>query len=317
MTSRFLPASILLACLLCGVTWFALANDIFVGSLGVLKQWERDFGAEYKVAEDGEIAELTIRSAAYSDEDAQRLVEHKHLEVLNLSGTSITKATLTIVNQLPALRVLKLDDTQVAISDVLSQLDNVQLHELSMMRCVSGESADIRSSSFAQLQTLNLMGSGVDDSVIRRLGTLENLEHLYLGNTLVTTDVLPVLAECRNLRLLNLNEMHVAADASLAVLGQLPGLELLYLDYSEIQDVHLKEFIKAAIANESKLSALFLEGCEITDASVGSLQALVQMPQFSKLRLTGTQVSRTAFEQIVNTSPDVSYAHGTSSIADD
>ncbi|WP_145944386.1 hypothetical protein [Fuerstiella marisgermanici] len=90
----------------------------------------------------------------------------------------------------------------------------------------------------------------------------------------------------------------------------MPALEMLYLDNSQISDESFSEFAANCSSSNPKLSAVFLENCAITDASKAALLQLVQHPSMSKLRLTGTKISRAVFEELFAAAPELSFSYG-------
>lgn len=161
------------------------------------------------------------------------------------------------------------------------------------------------------------MNTPLADTDIEALKPLRQLKKLYLGETGISVDCLAQLNGLQSLQLLNVIGLSKGDEQGFVAIAELSALEFLYLDRSSITDESFTAFVNAAESNCKKLQAVFLEGCSIGDTSQEALTKLVSLPKFTKLRLTGTQVSRSVFDEIVQSSPDVSYAHGSGAMSED
>lgn len=279
--------------------------------------WKESFAARHRLSDDGKVVQLTVGSTEFSTADCKQLAEMVDVERLDLSGTSIDDGALKAVTQMNSLRSLRLDGTKITDQGLKSLADSPTLTELSLSRCDLGGLTSDGIGSLAALESLSLMGTPLVDSDIAAIRSLTALRKLYLGDSGLSSSCLKDLRELDNLQLLNLIGLTTDDDSDFVALAELPALEMLYLDRSEISDSAFAAFVTAAESGCQKLQGLFLEGCPISDVSQDALTKLVTLPEFTKLRLTGTQVSRAVFEKIVKASPNVSYAHGAGGMSED
>lgn len=273
--------------------------------------WEASYGSRAKVDDDGRVLQLTIRSADFADADCARLTSMPDLESLDLSGTSITNDSLATLAQLKSLRTLKLSGTVVTDAGLAALAEAPALEDLSLARCPLDTLTESGVGQLVSLTSLDLMDTQITDDAGAALSKLTNLQKLYVGRTKISSSILPALTDLKKIQLLNVAELPVTAAGDMEAIASLPALELLYLDRSDLTDEAFQRMIAALCSHEScVVSAMFLEGCAISDASQEALLDLVQLSSMSKLRLTGTQVSREVFNELVKTSPEISFAHG-------
>lgn len=273
--------------------------------------WAEDFGCRAKSNAAGEVVQLKIGSPQFGDADCRKLSCMLQLESLDLSGTGITDDGLAELAKLPALTTLKLAGTAVTDQGLAVLATASALRELSLTRCSLKQLTVAGVGQLTSLKSLNLMDTPVGDDSGEALARLVNLEQLYIGRTRISSDILSRLTDLPSIQLLNVAGVAVNEASDMRALGRLPTLELLYLDRAELNDAAFGELTSALKGNEDcRVSAIFLEGCDITDESREALLELVQLPALGKLRLTGTQVSRDVFNELVKAVPEISYAHG-------
>lgn len=283
----------------------------------IANTWQESFGCRSRINDEGRVVQLIVSSADFGDSECRQLAEMPALEVVDLSGTGVTDSSLSVLAQLPALRTLKLAGTAVT-DEGLGVLAGCQsLREISLCRCALDRLTESGVGQLRSLQSLNLMDTQISDDSGPALSRLVNLKQLYLGRSQISSTILSTLTRLKKMELLNVTGLVVEESAHLSALGELPSLQMLYLDHSGIDDNSFEKLTAAfADSDECTIAALFVEGCAISDASHEALMKLTQLPSLIKLRLTGTRVSRRVFNELVEAAPDISFAHGNTQAED-
>lgn len=267
------------------------------------------FNGRSKADDDGVVTALTLRGKEFSDADLERLLDFPHLTSLDLASTAITDSSLDQIAKLSRLTTLTLDGTHITDKG-LAKLQPLPLKRLSLQAASPGVLTADGLGKLKSLTSLNLSGSEVFDDSAEAFASLNQLQNLYVARTRMTSACLPALSQLKNLELLNLAELSLNSVEDTASISGMTSLQLLYLDNAQFDDQSMAALAAACGAQGAPLQSLFLEGCQVTDASREALKLLVSRPEFMKLRLTGTQVSRSVFDEIRASAPDVSYSHG-------
>lgn len=270
------------------------------------------YNGRSKADEDGVVTSLTLRGREFSQDDIGSLNEFPSLKSLDLASTGITDDSLDKLVELKNLESLSLDNTKVTDRG-LAKLESLQLKQLSLTGTCPGQLTVSGIGRLQSLTSLNVTGCELTDDSAEAIGALSNLKRLYLGRTQMTAACLPALCNLKNLELLNLAELSLNTPQDITSIGDMASLELLYLDNADFDDQAIEQLAKSCDRKSVTLHSVFLEGCNITDASDRALRLLLTQPGFMKLRLTGTKVSRRVFDELRKVSPEVSFSHGTGS----
>ena len=276
------------------------------GTNDLVTEWQK-YRAKHRT-DNGVVVQLTIRSDEFGDEQCQKLAELDQIKILDLSGTSITDASLKVIGQLASLQTLRLDETRVTSTGLAALRNLEQLNELSLVKCKLGEITTEGLGALRSLRSLNLIESDFSNPGIAALADLKALRQLYLGRTRLTSASLSGLVDFAQLRLVNLAGIKCDSASDFGVLGELSALELLYLDDAEFSDAAFAAFASRCRETGSLVSAVFLENCQLTDASHDALLEFVKLPSLTKLRLTGTSLTREVFNEIAGSTGEVSFA---------
>jgi len=133
---------------------------------------------------------------------------------------------------------------------------------------------------------------GVRDSHLQRLAGLKELSHLYLGGATVTDSLMPQVAACDSLQVLDLRSTRVTG-AGLKTLAGLPHLSQLYVPGLYLTDADLPK-----IAEVKNLTVLDLSGNrQITASGVAKLAPLTNL---TYLWLSGTNVDDSVFDTLAS-----------------
>ena len=282
------------------------------------ESWTTEFGGQFQAGESS-VTGISLSSASFGDRQCAKIVAMSQIESVDLAGTAITDESLVFLAQLPSLKKLRLDRCGITDHGLAALANARSLTDLSLAGCKLGRIGDDNLGRLKSLRVLNLMNCEMEGDIAATVQALTALKKLYLGNTHIDSSSLAQLRDLSGLELLNLTGIQAVESEDFAALGELPSLKLLYLDHAAIDDEAFGHFVQSCVTNESAIEALFLEGCPITDASQQHLEKFVRLDSLASLRLTGTNVTREAFDQVAALAPEVSFAHsmGESGFAED
>jgi hypothetical protein len=142
---------------------------------------------------------------------------------------------------------------------------------------------------YRNFNLVSLRGSEVNSATLDQIEGLEQIEELYLDDSLVTDEGLSRLRGLKNLKFLDLANTQVT-DAGLANLAGLSELNSLRLSGTQITDAGLVH-----LAGLRGLRSLLLDGTRVSDAGLVQLSGLDQL---IKLSLNGTQVGDAGLEKL-------------------
>lgn len=179
-------------------------------------------------------------------DDAGFVVPLLHLQILNLSQTSVTNDALKVIGRKKTLMFLHLSHTKV---------DDEGLQQLAALK---------------QLRLLLLNNTRVGDRGIAQIARLADITYLELNGTNVGDAGLAALKPLHKLRTLKLAGTKVT-DAGIAQLSGFPELRRLDLSETRITDAAV-----GALRELKTLKELKLAGTRMTPAAVKTLRA--QLP---------------------------------------
>jgi serine/threonine protein kinase/Leucine-rich repeat (LRR) protein len=209
---------------------------------------------------------------------------------LNLSDTQLQEQDLTFLQDMPALRSLRL--AKLRLSDkALALLEGhaaLEILDLSENR-ITGQGLS-KLAAARGLKQLLMRNTNVSDLHLASLAQFPELEALDLaagGN--LTDAALPSIARLTNLKSLGLRGAKIT-DAALQELAKLTELERLDLEGTPVGDAGV-----AQLAGLTKLRHIGLSNTQVTD---GVTATLGQMKQLRSLILTRTTVSADSIRQL-------------------
>jgi hypothetical protein len=237
-----------------GVDYF---GDVVVASLG-------NNPGDADLDRVGRLAKLVTIQIGQSNEITDAGLAHLagliYLENLSLRGTKVTGPGLANLRSMTRLKTLSLSGLPLNDAD-LAHIEGL-----------------------TDLETLDLSGVPVTDVGLAHLQGLVKLQQLRLNGSRVTG---PGLAHLKGMtRLKNLGLMRTPL-LDLSSLPPLPGLQLLFLDGTQVEDSHL-----ASLAKLPALETLGLNQTGITDAGLANLQGV--KGSLKRLALSRTKVSDAA-----------------------
>ncbi|WP_291177633.1 hypothetical protein [Gimesia sp.] len=173
------------------------------------------------------------------------LPEFHKLEELYLSGFQIDQKRAAALTQIPQLRHLTIEASQLEKSVLTSLLKEKRLKSISL------------AGSTFQEEELD---------ALKHVSEKETLVTLLLSNCQVTDRTAAVLSECRNLETLQLDGTQIT-DTGLKMLARLPHLKVLVLDHTAVTDAGVK-YLSAT----PELVELSLSNTGVSDEVLDSLK---------------------------------------------
>ena len=161
-------------------------------------------------------------------------------------------------------------------------LDDERLLSASDLRALSG---------FPNLETLSIIGPGIDDASVADFEALKSLKNLRLQGTDVTDAAVEIIASMTNLQSLVLADSYIT-DESMSLVSQLRNLEQLDLSGTIVGDDGIGE-----IQSLDKLKRLSIRHTAVTDAGLAHLSKLNAL-QF--LDCGGTRTTTQAVFELEN-----------------
>jgi Leucine-rich repeat (LRR) protein len=236
-------------------------------------------------------------------EDLTALANLPELRFLNIEDTEIATAQLTVLAPLQRLYASNTTITDADIAAVV--VAHPELEVVSLEDCLVSNAAITSLTSLAQLRALNLSGTNIDDRGGALLGALQQLQILQLSRTKVSAKT---IAAIRPLALRRLELAATMVGREVATLGEFaPGLVAFDIDdliNYEATDRDLSWLSKAPMLEEIGLSSslasdkttmpIVLRGkltrahLAATNVSVATLKLLVTNAGLRDIDLAGT-----------------------------
>lgn len=182
---------------------------------------------------------------------------------------------LEVLLELPGLEEIWIDCAQITDAGVARLARLPRLREVHLVQCdrLTGES--VHSIGRPQLQHLDVARcSGISDAGVEGLSRCPNLKVLVLDNTKITSAVLPVIANCRQLTELSLNG--TAVRAGLEQLRSLRFLERLGLSHLGSDALPVPSESLIFLSDCKRLTSLDLEQTAVRRVELRHLPQLAQ-----------------------------------------
>jgi F-box/leucine-rich repeat protein 14 len=185
-----------------------------------------------------------------TDHDLTRLDTFSNLEILDLSGQSITDSGLASLPQSLPLEVIDLSGCDAITDNGVQSLSRfASLRTIAIQLNTNISSRSIEGISRLSLTKLMLDWSYlIDDAALKALAPLQTLTTLTLSGCERITDVgVAAVAKLRQLRNLRLPEFSAISDVGIAALAShLSELEILEVSNIEISDQALLDLSKVS-----------------------------------------------------------------------
>jgi hypothetical protein len=248
-----------------------------------------------------QITTLSVADSHVGDPGVSQLVRLKNIENLNLAGTLVTGAGLTVLAELPKLTTLTLDRTVY-----LEDAGYASLAKCPGLKELSLQSAGVTDALFTNLKgaeglevlrignCLNMLGK--EFSAIVKAGGFSKLRELYVGNSTFVYYGLLELNQLKDLEVLEVSHP-LMNDGFIPNFQACSKLRRLAASNSAMSNEGLK-----LIARFPKLEELELNGCKgIND---GGLPNLKTEKQLKKLNLDGASCTVGAVQELKKSLPN-------------
>lgn len=234
-----------------------------------------------------------------SDAELAWLAGAPHLVELGVSGSRMHDPLALVLARLPALREIRMADTEITGATIQAIAARRDLEEVDLAGTPVDDASAAALLAAPELRILRLDDTPVGDAALAGEPG-PRLAELYLTRTavgdagLVVLDRLPHLAalglghtrigEATLARIARLGELHTlvlskvgAGPEALARLGELRLLERLYLDHTRADDAVVAALAPAA----ASLRVLHLAGSDVSDAGVAALRMFGELDELT------------------------------------
>jgi len=260
---------------------------------------------------------ITIHGGGSIDDRlAARVGKLTSLRSLHLESCPITEEGLAQLAGLDNLESLWLDGVNLTARGSASLQDLESLRELSLAGCELDSETLASIGKLERLESLDVSDTKSTDADLMHISGLSGLKRLYLMNTPVTGSGLTELVACDQIELLNLSGAPVDADI-VDALRKMKSLDTLYLDATPVDDAMLSSIVDALVAEAPGIRGLFLDRTNLTDGSIESLSRLSQLENLAAVRIAETEITRSSFEELAASAPEIRFAFGSSAIEAD
>jgi Leucine Rich repeat len=219
-----------------------------------------------------------------SDASLQQIVRLKELRWLALSNTSVAFHIALNKNDLPSLRSLVLENTNVDDEGVDNLVGLQNVWHVNLRHTAITSHALIALSQLPKIEQLILDGTGVTDDYLSNFQSSTTLRYVDLSHTLIDDRGLAAVSKCKSLEELDLDGTKIT-DTGLAALANLPHLSALSIQNTPISDRGLKAFDSVP-----SLMVINAQGTQITQAGVAAAAAYNSDRQVEVSNSTGTSV---------------------------
>ena len=239
------------------------------------------------------------------------LARNRRLREAELNGSLVTDDGLLAMADLKELKTLHLDsslvgDRSVSSLSVFSGLQSLSLAGTKVTDASMGEIAKLQ-----ELRWLDLSRTEVQWKMLANVSKMKNLTHLALNYTKVEDEGLSMLVDLTAIEELELNSTRIKGSG-LAALSGMKKLRILYLGATPIDDAG---FRAGARGLPKSITQLFLNGTQITDASMRLLPDSV--PALTELTIGKTSISDQGLDGLVGMQHLSRVTAGTSNVTRD
>ncbi|HEX3760761.1 MAG TPA: hypothetical protein VHW23_18735 [Kofleriaceae bacterium] len=251
----------------------------------------------------------------FSDAELGWLTGAAQLIELGVSGAKLHDPLALQLARLPAVREVRMADTEITVATVRAIAARRDLEEVDLggtpvddasaaqllgapeLRILRLDATPISDAALAgpagpRLTELYVSHTGVGDTGLAVLDQLPHLAALGVGRTQIGDATLVRIARLAELRTLVLSRVAASPEA-LAQVGALHRLERLYLDMT-----HADDRVVAALASVADtLRVLHLAGSDVSDAGIAGLRALGALEELTvgDTRMRGAIADRSAW----------------------
>ncbi len=245
-----------------------------------------------QIAKIGSLERLQLQSpGTYTDAGLASLKSLTKLEELNLSfSRKLNDSSLKAIAEIKSLRVLTLPENSEFTGDGFAALSSLNLRELTTPYGKRDETGVKHLGHMSNLESLKVRAGKLSTDDCKALAKLTNLQKLYLESNCDVTDEglesLKGLTKLRELWLTGFGKPVGAGFVHLAELKQLERLSLLMSSYTDEHVMHLKGL--------TSLKHITLSSNKMTDEGLAALAGMKQLESVS----LPTTIKGTGFQHL-------------------
>lgn len=230
-----------------------------------------------------ELTNLSLVGPTITDEFVAELAPLKKLRQLRIENTNITSAAIAMLSGFPELRNLNIRRNVNLDGDALKALTKIaKLERLELL--YNNFSLGALVSNLPKIQTLKMLDlrgiDSVDNSVIKRIAQLENLEELRVRKSVSDAGVEHLIA-CKNLKTLDFQDTSLTEKAC-DYFRQMPNLKNLRI----FRDTNFGPSGIEALEGMQNLESLMLRDLVGSSDAVAKLKGLANLKSLELSELT-------------------------------
>lgn len=202
-----------------------------------------------------------------SEDGLQKLVPLQGLEELYMAETTIDNSAISLLENFPKLKKLRIAKNQI---DDLSGLSKVRsLEDLDLSECAMLDDAAMTPlKDLTKLKKLNLWRVNISDAGIASIANLQSLESLNLDNTRLSDRGMLILTGLNELTFLHLGSTQIS-DAGLPYLSSLVNLKDLRVTRTAVTQEGVDKLKQSLPATKIQLKYVVPSNPKPTQASTG------------------------------------------------
>ena len=237
----------------------------------------------YEQAPGRPVISVSLAGTGVIDGDLRGLAPCAHLQILDLSRTSVTDAGLEHLTGLADLTSLTLTGTRVTDAGMRHVAELRRLQSLDLQFTAVGDAGVKHLAGLTRLRTLKLYGPRLTDAGMAELGRLKDLSVLSLDDSDITDEGMKHLAGLTGLTSLRLSSVRRVGDEGMKSVARLTQLQALDIFGTAVTDRGMKE-----LAGLEHLTSLDLGRLKGADAG---LRAFADLTKLEVLDLSYTDVT--------------------------
>ncbi|MHB8974708.1 MAG: leucine-rich repeat domain-containing protein [Pirellulaceae bacterium] len=217
----------------------------------------RDLGSTFRLDAQGRVWALSFHRCPLNDGDLEILQSLPEVRTLNLRGVSVVGGRLSVKGMQPLASLQNLRRLDLSMNQFTGRLDPI--------------------ASLAQLEFLDLRGSGFGDEAIQSVARMPRLRTLLLGHSALTERGLKALSGSSLAEF----DYWLRGDQDVAILGGLKKLQIWFIGYGNVPVSRLGAFADCDQLQEITLT------CDGVECPVQSISALRSMRSLKRLQISG------------------------------
>ena len=261
---------------------------------------------DFKTNQSGQVTLLATSGAELTDAFVAQLAKLPDLADVQLKGCTLGAEGIGAIASLPRLESLRLEEAQLAPDSLGPLAQATTLRQLFLSDSTINDQSLETIGQLSELELLDLSRTEITDEGLQTLRRLNSLQRLYLADTSVSGEGLSTFPDSHALSLLNLSGCPLTPEG-IQELRRFPELKTLYLDRVQFDDALISHVMDVTTQSNTQLQGLFISETPLTDSAIEPLKALASLPNLSLVGLNNAGISKAAFQDLAETTPDTRY----------